>query len=106
MTFAALATISCSTKRATIVGGKRSAPTTNLTGLLCTPLDPVDPELRRRMQLETPYEILQTFITGDPDIVEGDVLVVGSSEYPIRAVGDWTWRSTVYRHLFLEDLKT
>ena len=38
-------------------------------------------------------------------IIEGDVLVVGSKEDPIRAVEDWTWRSPTYRLLVLEELK-
>jgi hypothetical protein len=39
------------------------------------------------------------------DIERGDVLVVDSTEYPIRSCAEWEWRGTVYRHLVLEDLK-
>lgn len=64
------AIVSCSTKRSpAIAGGKRGTPAANLVGLLCTPLDPVDPDLRRRMELDTPHELLQTFIQGTTEFV-------------------------------------
>lgn len=59
------AQISCATKRSPgVVGGKRGEPETYLVGLKCTPLDPVDPETRQRMALDTPHEVLQTFVQG------------------------------------------
>jgi hypothetical protein len=62
--FRRMATEHASTKRPpAIAGGKRGAATTNLTGLKCTPLDPVSSEIQRRVALETPMELLQTFIT-------------------------------------------
>jgi hypothetical protein len=103
--FARLATVTASTKRATMTSGKRGAPTTNVATLACTPLDPVDPEIRQRLVLDTPGELLQTFVDNAVDIVQGDTLVVGSKEYPIKAVADWTWRATTYRWLIVEDLK-
>lgn len=103
--FARMATVSCSTKRPPAISdGKRGAPAESVTGLLCTPVDPVDPETSYRLQIETPHTLLQTFVAGDPDIKRGDVLVVGSAEYPIRAVSDWAWKSDVFVHLILEDL--
>lgn len=57
ITFRRMATLTASTERTT-----RDLPETLLTGLKCTPLDPVDPDLRRRMALETPHELLQTYI--------------------------------------------
>ena len=108
--FSRMATVTASTKRAPAVsGGKRGAPTTNLTGLKVTPLDPVDPELRQRLALDTPHELLQTFVEkvdgSSMDIREGDILVVGTTEYPIRAVAEWVYRNGVYLQLILEDLK-
>jgi hypothetical protein len=103
--FARLARVTASTKRATMTSGKRGAPTTNIASLMCTPLDPVDPEVRQRLVLDTPGEILQTFVDNDIDIVQGDTLVVGSKEYPVKAVADWVWRHTTYRQLIVEDLK-
>ena len=106
--FSLMATVTASTKRPPDVsGGKRSAPATNVASLSCLPLDPVDSEIRERLGLESPMELLQTFVQGGLDIVEGDILCVGTSEYDIRAVGDWTWPadSADYLHLILEESK-
>ena len=106
--FDRLVTTACSTKRAVIASGLRGTPTTNLSGLYCTPLDPLsDGNLLEREGLETPLELLQCFISGTPDIVEGDVLVVGSAEYAIRAVADWAAgvSAPAYKQLTLEELK-
>jgi hypothetical protein len=109
--FERLATVSASTKRASISGGKRGAPSEYLTGLSITPLDPADPatraEIQHRLGLETPLELLQTFINGAVDVKEGDVLVVGSNEYPIKAVGGWAAGASApaYRRLIVEELK-
>lgn len=76
--FTRMLTKTASTKRSpAISGGKRGSPTENLTGLSCTPLDPVAPEIRQRLALDTPHELLECF------------------------VGD----SNEYKHLILEDLK-
>ena len=98
-------TVTASTKRApTITGGKRGAAAAKITSLTCTPLDPLETELRQRLALNTPHELLQSF-TKETDIREGDILVVSSEEYPIRWVGEWSWRGSSFRHLVLEDLK-
>jgi hypothetical protein len=107
-TFSLLATVAASTKRPPATSsGLRGAPATNLTGLLVTPLDPVDPELRQRLGIDTPHTLLQTFVDGASDIVEGDWLVIGSDEYPIKRLSAWPAgvTSPVYRQLILEDLK-
>lgn len=106
-----LATIEASTKRSPAIDGDglRGAPATNLDYILITPLDPLDPELARRLDLDTPNEVLQTFISGSPDIVEGDLLVVGSTEYPIRSIANWPASlrgNDAYLHLIVEELKT
>ncbi len=62
--FARMANVEISTKRLpTISNGKRGAPATNLTGLWCTPLDPVSSDIQRRVALDAPMELLQTFVT-------------------------------------------
>lgn len=105
MSFSDMATVSASTKRAAIVSGKRGTPSVNVAALDCLPLDPVSPELRQTMELETPHELLQTFVEGDYDIKEGDLLVVDAVEYPIKSCAEWTWRDTTQFHLILEDLR-
>jgi hypothetical protein len=58
-------TVTASTKRSpAISGGKRGNPVAKLLGLKCTPLDPVDPEIRQRLALNTPHELLETFVDG------------------------------------------
>ena len=108
-TFRLFATVTASTKRPpAISSGKRGAAATNISSLRCTPLDPVDPEIRQRLILNTPNELLQTYTEGGLDIVEGDILTVSSVDYPIRAVGEWYWPvdGTNTCYLILEDLKT
>lgn len=110
MSMARFLTVTASTKRAPVIaGGKRGAAATNVASLLCTPLDPVDSalssELRQRLALNTPHLLLQTFVAANLDIERGDILVVGSEEYPIRSCAEWAWRGSVYRHLVVEDLK-
>ncbi len=102
-------TVTASTKRAPAVsGGKRGTPAAHLAGVACTPLDPVDAELRQRLQLNTPHELLQSFVDGGLDIREGDWLVVAGEEYPIRDVEEWAWGRGLrgaYLRLVLENLK-
>lgn len=94
------------TKRAPVISnGKRGTAVWYLPEFACAPLDPVDPELRQRLALDSPHELKQTFVDGDIDIVEGDILVVGNAEYPIRSCAEWLWRGRVYRHLVVEELK-
>ena len=76
--FQRMATKTASTKRPpALSGGKRGVPAENLTGLTCTPLDPVAPEVRQRLALNTPHELLETFVSNGSE----------------------------YKHLILEDLK-
>lgn len=62
-----LLTVTASTKRQPAINaGKRGAPATLLTGVRCTALDPipVTPEIRERLDLKTPHELLETFVDG------------------------------------------
>lgn len=106
MTLSRMLTVTASTKRApAIASGKRGVATTKVAALLCMPLDPVDPELRQRLAISTPHELLQT-MTLETDIREGDILVVGSREYPVRSCAEWKWRGSMsFVHLVIEDLK-
>lgn len=99
-------TITASTKRSpAISGGKRGAAVTQLASLTTTPLWPVDPEVRQRLALNSPHEVLETY-TLATDVREGDILVVGASEYPIRACAEWPGlTSMTFQHLIVEDLK-
>ena len=96
-------------KRATISLGKRGAPETVLTGLACTPLYPADPGavngLLMQPQSETPYRLLEAFVTGHPSIKGGDLLVMAGESYTVRAVAKWTMplASRKFTHLLVEE---
>lgn len=88
-----------------VASGLIGAPVANVASMTCLPLDPVDPELRARLALDTPHELLQTF-TDETDILEGDILVLSGVEYPIKSVAEWTdFNGDTYLHLILEHLK-
>jgi hypothetical protein len=103
-----MATVTASTKRVgAVVDGLAPDATENIASLQCFPLDPVDPEVTQGIEGLSFRELLQTFVEKGLDIVEGDLLVVGSVEYPIKAVADWYWGpdSSDYLALLLEDQK-
>jgi hypothetical protein len=107
-TFLRVATVTASTKRPpAITSGKAGVPVTNLASLKCTRLVLADDakELRETYQLGTLTNILQCFTQGDLDILTGDVLVIGSAEYPIRLVQAWPFGDDVRKRLILEGLK-
>lgn len=84
--------------------GRREWPSVHLTSLKCTPPDPVDEEIRMEVELSKPFQALQTFLAGDLDIREKDVLVVDGVEYVVRAAGLWRWDSqTKTVRLIVED---
>jgi hypothetical protein len=106
--FTRLAVVTASTKRPPpLVGGKRSSPATHVVELLCTPLDPVDPEVRQRLLIDSPHAILETYMQDSVDIAYGDTLVVGAIEYPVKWVESWYWPpdGTTYRHVYVEWIK-
>jgi hypothetical protein len=108
MPFAATA---ASTKRAQLVDGRRGAPSTYLTGLICTPPDPADPGWReelRQQGFETPHRLLEVFLEGTPDIAESDRFVVDGNDFAVRAVARWPQAGSLpaYTHLLLEDEAT
>lgn len=103
-----ITSVTASTKRSpSLSGNKRGTPVTNISTLKCTPLDPLDPTVLAHFQTNSPMELLQCFIKGTLDIVEGDWLVVSGVDYPIQAVSEWYWPmdNTTYLHLILEDIK-
>lgn len=101
--FAVMTTVICSTERATLTGGYAAY----LSSLKCTPLAPVDPETRLRLQLETPHILWEVHLQGNPDIKQGDKLVIGSVKYPVKYPEKWTWLPTgdVRLRLFIEDTR-
>ena len=85
-------------------GQQKGTPTTVLTGLKVLPLDPVDEKLRDNLQLKSTYKYLRTTVIGEGlDIQIGDILVVGSSEYPIGGLKSWVIKNQIKFDLYLEN---
>lgn len=104
--FDEMASVTASTERSGgIVAGLETAYAEEIASLKCLPLDPVSPELMLGIEGLGWRETLQTATEGDLDIVEGDLLVVGTDKYPVRAVAEWEWRGSEYKILYLEDRK-
>lgn len=103
LTFSSLTTVRANTKRGNMTTGFQQY----LVDLKCTPLAPVDPETRKRLDLNTPHMVFETFLEGDPDIKKGDLLVIDSVEFPIRSAAPWPipFLNDTRFHLVLEDLR-
>lgn len=110
MTASTIATVKASTKRTPPPsGGKVGAPITQLPTVYVAPLMPVNPETVNTDVLESPRTAKETFVFADhenvlPDIVEGDLLVIGSVTYIIRTAPPWERPDTgSYLHLIVEE---
>jgi len=101
LSFAYLATVAANTKRAGLTAGYAAY----LYDLKCLPLAPVDAETRKRLDLNTPHMVFETFIQGDPDIKKGDLLVIDSVDYPVRSAAPWQIYGDTRVHLVVEDLR-
>lgn len=67
LSFGRLATVTAHTLRSpAITGGKRGEAVINLPEIHCTPLDPVSQETARRLAIDTPYNLLETFVDSPP----------------------------------------
>ncbi len=106
LSFTRMATSTAATKRpATMSGGIRAAPVANLSSIACTPLDPVDAEVRQRIGLEGPHTVFESFVEGSQDILVGDIFTVESIDYDIKEIESWEWTrlsNTVVKRIFLE----
>ena len=100
--FAFIATVTASTKRASSL---TSGPVAYLTNLKCIPRAPVDTTTRQRPDLQTPHMLFETFFQDDPDIKKGDLLVIDSVEYPVKNVEPWPWGTDTRLRVFFEDLR-
>ena len=67
--FLRAAAVDCETKRGVASGGKTGDPTTNLSGLKCLPLMPVNAELAASVGLESAHETQQTVISDSTGFV-------------------------------------
>ena len=106
--FARLTKVTASTKRNPLTGGARTGYAAHLASLKITPLAPVETsraaEFRQLLKMGTSYRILECYAQGNPDVDDGDMLVVGAKEYPVRAVLPWTFGDDVRLNIIVEDL--
>lgn len=72
----------------------------HLATVCCTRLFPLSADDARRAGLETPLRMYQTHVDADTDIVAGDVLVIGTQQYPVRFHERWL----MGRKLIVEEL--
>jgi len=90
------------TRRNVIVSGRRGTSGTTIASIAIIPLMSVDLETRQQLGLEGPFEVLQTFVQGDPDIRKGDSLVSEGLVYPVRHVASWKMFSDIRLHIIVE----
>lgn len=68
--FARMAQVSAYTKRNPVVDdGKIEEAQVLIANIYCTPMDPVDAEVRKRSGLDTPHELLQTFVADNAGFI-------------------------------------
>ncbi|HSW63422.1 MAG TPA: hypothetical protein VLH56_08940 [Dissulfurispiraceae bacterium] len=102
LSFARLATVIASTKRNPAPSsGRVTVAVISIATLKITPLMPVTPEVAQKYALKSPRDAYYAYTEGTPDILEGDILTVGSIDYRISAVGDWH----TYREIIAEKVK-
>jgi len=98
--FQRLASVTANTQRVPIVGGISGPPVTVLSGIKITQFAPIDPMLSTEYGLGF-KELLRTSTEGNYDLLEGDMLIVGSGKYQIRSVENWHWSPTNVAHYIL-----
>lgn len=79
-----------STEPPALSGGKRGSQTANLSGVRCTPPDPVSNfnEIAQRLNLDSPVELYQS-VTLNADIKPGDAVTIDGAVYVVRGVGPY-----------------
>lgn len=116
-----LATVTASTKRSPQVsGGKRGARATHLEGVSIVPLMPASRDTLQHPVFEgQAMELWETYaeshqhtddsvsVTQVPDIRQGDLLTVDSTDYHVKFVGNWPAASGMgaYLQIVVEEFK-
>lgn len=85
--------------------GKKFDFEASLASVSCSSPYPADPEIRNRLGLETPNELLEVY-TLAVDIVAGDVFTYSGIDYPVKSAAHWPMTGGRFLKLILEDLKT
>jgi hypothetical protein len=91
-----MASATYSTKRNVTTSGVTKAPVANLTSILGTPLMPTTPEILERYEIQSPRKTYVIYFAGAPDILHGDTIVFGGTNYPVRGLGPWPTDNSFY----------
>lgn len=113
LSFRRTLTVTASTSRTVLSGtGQSSGPTVILSNIAVSEPTPVTADIRGRLVLDTPHEVLMTFCDDALDVQNGDTLTLSDSvnvvnkDYQVRAVERWPWTNgTTFKALIIEDLK-
>ena len=91
--FTLRATATASTKRSPMLAdGKVGLPIEELPSLKCYPLVQVrDPALVEQFATKAASLVYETFVQDGLDILAGDVLVIGSTDYLVVGVNAYPW---------------
>lgn len=111
MTARTFCTETASIKRNSTVAGITGAPTTHIASLAITPIWPIQRgeqiqallELASARELKECYHVPTTATL--PDIQEGDLLVIGASEYPVLHVMEWTDGDVPSLQIIVQEVK-
>lgn len=88
----------------------RGAPAAHLSGVVCTPLDPLTSDLIQTWGLDASHELLQTFINHGVDVKQGDIFTPTNGPYAgkelqVERAGEWEWKNSSFVHLALQEYK-
>lgn len=105
--FSRLATTTATTKRSVKTGTKFGDPVAHLSEIACLPVMPVDIEVAATLNVEAPFELMETYVDTAYDIVDGDLMTIDGIEYRVSAVGDWpfAYTSTAFKAIVLQEVK-
>jgi len=104
--FLHIATVTVSIVRpAVVASGKRAETgTTVYSGVMATPFMPVDAETLRRLELKSPYTVLETMVMGAYAIRNADIAkTAAGKEYAVKAVEAWPFRGENAIRLVIEE---
>lgn len=97
-----LMTVTASTKRAP--ANRSGVPVAHLTNVKIMPIGPRSVDVSFSGALRINLEQAETYADAEYDIKRGDVLVVGSREYPIVEVDAYSWSaSETFLQIILDD---
>lgn len=111
MSARAFCTVTASTKRNADLGsGRTGAAAENLTSIAITPLWPLEVGTIQVYNIARPAETKECYhvpADGDalPDVVEGDILTVDGTDYPVQHVGEWTDNGVPCLQIIVQEIK-